>query len=177
MKLAAPLLSILLAMTAFGCDEDEAVADMPAPVLRVEADVTEVMPGDTITLTIEVDNFTLSGEDHDHDHGDDHEHLERGFEPGLASPSGPAAAEEGHEDHDHDHGDDAAYDGPREGHVHVYLDDTMVDPLAMLTTATGEVVIDAEPGTHTLINRLHGADHKIIEPQIIEEIEITVLAP
>lgn len=177
MKLAAPLFSILLAMTAFGCDEEETGEIEPAPVLRVEADVTEVMPGDTITLTIDVEHFTLSGEGetHDHDHGDDHEHLERGFEPGLVSPDEPAAAEAGHGDHDHDA--DAVYEGPREGHVHVYLDDTMVNPLAMLTTSTGEVVIDAEPGPHTLINRLHGADHKIIEPQIIEEIEITVLAP
>ncbi|MCA9650319.1 MAG: hypothetical protein KC501_10445 [Myxococcales bacterium] len=156
MKRLGPLLVTLLAASSIACtgDDDEGG---PAPTLMMTADRSEIATGETITLTIEVENFELSGEEH--------QHLERGFDPPLAAePGDPLAAE-------------AEYTGPRVGHVHVYLDDLMVNPLAMITTSPGQVVVDAEPGAHTLIGRLHGTDHKIIEPQIIDEVEITVLAP
>lgn len=156
MKLASALLTTLLATSLAACDSDDP-EDMPPPELRVTADTTEVAQGGTITLTIEVENFELT-------HEGEHMHLELEDDLDLRSPDAPALAEE-------------TYDGPRIGHVHVYLDDVMTNPLAMITTETGEVVIDAEPGAHTLINRLHAADHTIIEPQIIHEIDINVLAP
>lgn len=157
MKLASPLLSALLATTLLGCSE-EPEEELPPPELRVTPDTTEVVQGGTITLTIEVENFELSGEG-------EHMHLELDEDLELRSPGEPDVLEA------------EAYDGARVGHVHVYIDDLMTNPAAMLTTTPGEVVVDVEPGAHTLINRLHAADHTIIEPQIIQEIDITVLAP
>lgn len=171
MHLVRSLSIALLATSMFACDAEEEEEHQGPPTLIVEADVTEVMPGETITLTFEVENFSFSGEEGDHDHEHEHEGLARQFDPKLVA-AGEAIGAEG--DHDHEGGD---YDGPRVGHVHVYLDDLMTNPLAMITKSTGEVVIDTTAGSHTLISRLHSADHRIIEPQVIDEIEISVLTP
>lgn len=163
MRIVSSLFAAVLATTAFGCDTAE--EEEPAPTLRAEADVTEIASGDTVTLTFTIENFTLTGEaghdDHDHDHDHDHDNLELDFDPPLVAGNDPFA--------DGDH-----YDGPREGHVHVYLDDFMTNPIGTITTLTGEVVVEADPGPHVIMARLHGADHMIIEPQIIDEIDITV---
>jgi len=163
MRIPSSLFAAALLTTLAGCTDGEEEQDHePAPTLMVSADVTDIMSGDTITLTIDVEHFTLSGEAGD-DHDHDHENLELDFDPPLAAPSDPFAADV--ENH---------YEGPREGHVHVYLDDYMTNPLAMLTTSTGEVMVEADPGSHTLLCRLHGSDHKIIEPQIAVDIDIAV---
>ncbi len=152
MRHLSSLCAALLLTTTLACSGDEEEGG-PTPTIRAEADVTEIMSGDTVTLTFEIEHFTLSGES-------DHEHLELDFDPPLTAQADPFAAGE--------------YTGPSEGHVHVYLDDLEENPLAMITTVTGEVVVEADPGAHTLICRLHGSDHKIIEPQIIDEVDLTV---
>jgi len=164
MRIPSSLLAAALLTTLAGCTDGEEDHE-PTPTLMISADVTDIMSGDTITLTIDVEHFTLSGEaDGGHDDGQDgHENLELDFDPPLVAPSDPFAADV--ENH---------YEGPREGHVHVYLDDYMTNPLAMLTTSTGEVIVEADPGSHTLLCRLHGSDHKIIEPQITFDIDIAV---
>ncbi|MEM7155824.1 MAG: hypothetical protein AAF799_23440 [Myxococcota bacterium] len=165
MRIVSSLFAVVLATSAFGCDTPE--EEEPAPTLMAEADVTELDSGDTVTLTFTIEHFTLTGEaggdhdDHDHDHDHDHDNLELDFDPPLVAGNDPLA-------------DGDAYHGPREGHVHVYLDDFMSNPIGTITTSTGEVVVEADPGPHVIMARLHGADHRIIEPQIIDEIDITV---
>jgi hypothetical protein len=155
MRIASSLvLGALVSTLAFGCDSEE--DPQPPPTLSVEATPTEISSGDSVTLKFTIENFTLSGE---HDHA----HLEAAFDPDLAARPDPLEAE-----------DVAEYDGPREGHVHVYLDDFETNPIGMLTVTEAEVVVEAEPGTHTLLCRLHGSDHKIIEPQVIDSVELTV---
>ena len=56
------------------------------------------------------------------------------------------------------------------------VDDLMTNPLAMITTprATVQIPSDMPAGPHQLILRLHDGTHRIIEPQVIERIDITV---
>lgn len=85
----------------------------------------------------------------------------------------------GEEGDEHDHEGDMAMDaGDNTGHVHIYLDDLETNPILMQVTLEDTVTLDAATaeGTHTLIARLHNADHEIIEPQVLEEIEIEVTA-
>jgi len=80
---------------------------------------------------------------------------------------------EEHEDHEAPkHGEG----GDNVGHIHVYLDDLMTNPLAMPIEAAFDVTVpaDTELGAHTLILRLHDADHLIIEPEVTADAAITV---
>lgn len=65
------------------------------------------------------------------------------------------------------------------GHIHVYLDDLMTNPLLMPETEAFQLTIpvDTPPGRHTLIARLQTHDHKILEPQVTAQTEILVEAP
>ena len=76
----------------------------------------------------------------------------------------------------HTHGSGHGDSDPSLGHVHVYLDTTDENPIAQMTVAETEVTIEADPGEHTLIGRLHGADHAIIKPEIRDNETITVQA-
>jgi len=66
--------------------------------------------------------------------------------------------------------------GVRDGHVHVYLDSLLDEPLAMPSTNVFQIAIPGSTtsGSHQLIMRLHSADHLIIEPQTISAATITV---
>lgn len=93
------------------------------------------------------------------------------FEPGGHSEHGLTArtlreAADGH-------------DEEGDGHIHVYLDNTDQNPLAQVTTTVFPVIIPrATPaGTHTLIARLHGSDHLILQPEIRATTDITVQSP
>ncbi len=80
--------------------------------------------------------------------------------------------EESEDGHEHEDGDS----DDNHGHVHIYWDDLETNPLLMQVISEDVLTIpsDADDGPHTLIARLHNAEHLIIEPQVIEEIEITV---
>lgn len=137
-----------------GCDEEEPATCPGEPeLLAFELSASTVAPGGTLMATFEVDNFEFSMEG-------DHDHLARGAgdEPIVFR----AATQ----------GDSGCF----VGHVHVYFDDLMTNPVAMLTQPEGEFVIpaDATAGEHRLIARLQNADHTIIEPQILLEQTITV---
>lgn len=124
--------------------------DVPDPeILSFEVDPSEIPAGSMATVTIEVENFAFS----EH-HTDD-----------------PMTMGVDHGDEDHDAGDVA------EGHVHVYLDDLETNPLVMMMSETAELMIpmDTTLGAHTLIARLHDADHLILEPQTTAEVDITVV--
>ncbi|MEE2829828.1 MAG: hypothetical protein VX498_11625 [Myxococcota bacterium] len=145
----------LLACTFFltGCEAGCPWTEDEVPTIdSFEASPATVAPGDEIELAFEVSFFELTGEADHHDHGED---------------------EEGsHDDH-------AAENPCPNGHVHVYLDDLMTDPLGMPTssTATVELPLDTAAGQHTLIARLHSADHTILrvgDAEVTAELVITV---
>jgi hypothetical protein len=135
---------------AVGCTGPEEEAGPPA-ILSFTVDPATVVAGADTTASVEVENFELTGH---------HEEGEGGHE---------------HEEGDHDHDGVAV----QRGHVHIYLDDVMTNPLLMLVTPEGALTIpvDVAPGAHTLIARLQDEDHKIIEPQVTAEVDIEVLAP
>jgi hypothetical protein len=98
---------------------------------------------------VTVTDFEFVVEDTGHTHG-----LEAGHE---------ASEEEEH-----------AHDIVRSGHHHIYLDSFDTNPLSMSSDAEVELTVTASVGPHRLIVRLHGLDHKIIEPQITDEAAITI---
>jgi len=164
----APLFAFSVAIGAgVACDpaEDEAPECGGDPALVSAGDLPDTAAaGDMMTLAFEVEFFEFSGDgggheghDHgDHDHGDEHED---------------------HGDHDDEKVSVTSEEtGCFVGHVHVYLDDLMTDPVAQLTTESGEVMLpaDVEAGEHRLIMRLHDATHRIIEPQVVLEHTFTV---
>ena len=154
----APLFAFTVALgVGVACDpaEDEAPECGGDPELISAGDLPDTAAaGDMVMLAFEVDFFEFSMEGAGHDHGE-HEH-DGGEEEKVS-----AISEE---------------TGCYVGHVHVYLDDLMTDPLAQLTTDEGHVMLpdDIEAGEHRLIMRLHDATHRIIEPQVILEHTFTV---
>ncbi len=80
---------------------------------------------------------------------------------------------------DHEHDEAGAGGEDHMGHVHIYLDDLMTNPVLMQVELVETVTIpdDTEAGTHTLIARLHNSEHEIIEPQVIAEVDIEVTDP
>ena len=153
----APLFAFTIALgVGVACDpaEDEAPECGGDPELISAGDLPDTAAGgDMMMLAFEVDYFEFSMEGGEH--GGEH-------------------------DGGHDGGDKVSPisedTGCHVGHVHVYLDDLMTDPLAQLTTAEGHVVLpdDIETGDHRLIMRLHDATHRIIEPQVTLEHAFTV---
>jgi hypothetical protein len=132
-----------------------------APTLRLSVSPETIAGGDMVTFEFTIENFTLAEHGHDEE---GHLALDADFE--LRSEVEPAR--------DGDHGDEAQYAGPREGHVHVYVDDLMTNPILQTVELTPSVVLDAAPGQHEIIARLHGTDHRIIEPQITDSVTINV---
>jgi hypothetical protein len=147
-------LFIIASALVFGCSGND--EELPPPTIQVSVSPDTIASGDMVTVTVQVENFSLpTDQDHDHDH------LE--LEPSGALQAGASPAK---------HGDD--YHGPREGHYHLYLNDLMSNPLVHAYEHEVSVVIEAEPGQHEIIARLHGLDHRIIEPQITDSTPITV---
>jgi len=62
------------------------------------------------------------------------------------------------------------------GHLHVYIDELMSNPIAQQEALAFPVVIPdtTPPGDHTLIVRLHNKDHTIYKPEVTAEVAITV---
>ena len=104
-----------------------------------------IAAGGTVQMTVELDNFELgSGADQ--------------MEHGLSR----SALREAH--------------GEEGGHLHVYLDSTDVNPLVQTSSSSFPVLIPlgTAAGAHTLIVRLHAADHHIIEPEVKASAALTV---
>ena len=141
---------IALSLVLVGCSKDGDVMD--PEIVSFEVNPTEITAGTDATVMIEVNHFEFTGHDEmtgmSTDAGDGHSH------------------EDGHE-------------GVQKGHVHIYLDDTETNPLVMMMADmdTFTMPIDTTAGAHTLIARLHDDGHLIIEPEVIAELEVTVLAP
>lgn len=72
---------------------------------------------------------------------------------------------------EHGHGGDCPG-----GHLHVYLDDLMTNPLAMVGAKSFQLTIPEETaaGEHILIVRLHNKDHTILTPEVTAQTAITV---
>ncbi|MCC7382088.1 MAG: hypothetical protein IT384_09670 [Deltaproteobacteria bacterium] len=105
-----------------------------------------VAPGGRVTGTVVVENFEIG-------HGGS----------GLTARRSAAALR-------------AANEGEHVGHLHVYFDTTEMNPLVMTSSTTFPVPIpaDATRAAHTLIARLHNADHTIVEPEVKATASITV---
>lgn len=130
-----------------GCGPEE-----PAEIVSFAVEPSEVEAGAEVTTTVDVEHFEFAG------HGS-----------GMMD-----------ETDDMPHGDGMDDDrGEMRGHVHIYLDDLETNPLLMQGTRTASVMIpvDTEPGEHTMFARCHREDHRIVEPEVIAEATITVLAP
>jgi hypothetical protein len=148
---------VLTGVLVLGCNgnDDE---DLPPPTIQISVTPSTIASGDMVTIDVQVQNFTLS-DGHDHDH--DHDNLEREPASGLQADGTPRG-----------HGE--TWDGPREGHYHVYLNDFMTNPLAHAYEHQITLTIEAEPGEHELLARLHSLDHRIIMPEITDSTPLTV---
>lgn len=151
-KRSALLLS-LLALAACSDHDHGTECDAGDPAITsLTFTPTTVGPGGDLTGTVVVENWTLTGEE-------GHTHTES---------LGPSPQADGH--------DEGACNT---GHLHVYLDDLMTNPLTQAVTSEFVITIptDTTLGSHTIMGRLHNADHTIYEPQVIAEVDIEVAAP
>lgn len=148
----AAIVAIALATGGVGCGDDEPLCPTGAPnIASFTVDPTTASPGDTLEATLVVENFELGG-------GDAHAH---------AHPlTAPLHADEG----------DVSCPG---GHVHVYLDDVMTNPLVMIEATTFSIPLpsDLDVGEHRLIARLQNHDHTIVKPEVTAEAAITIVVP
>jgi hypothetical protein len=128
--------------------------DPAAPeITSFTIDPVEMAAGDEVMIMVELANFALM------DLGDGDEH--------------------GHDSVDEVSTDDVDVEQAMQmGHVHIYLDDLQTNPLAQEGQTMFNMVIptDTTDGAHTVIARLHGSDHLIVEPQVTAEVDINVLA-
>ncbi len=147
-------LTLSLAMLAsLGCSDDHGVTcpEGEPSIASMTLTPLTVAAGGDIDVVVVVENFELTGEPH--------AHPER--EPISLGPR-PQHSEE-----------EVACPG---GHVHVYLDDLMTNPLTQAVTSEFILTIpdDTALGPHTIIGRLHNQDHTIFEPAVVAEVDITV---
>lgn len=144
------LAALLVAATGCGDDEVECPAGSPL-ISSFTVDPTTAAPGDTVTGTLVVENFELGT-------GDSHTH-----KVPLSEPL--------HEGETH-----AGCPG---GHIHVYLDDVMTNPLVMVEATSFPILLpnDVTEGDHTLIARLQNHDHSIVKPEVTAEATITISLP
>lgn len=137
-----------LALAVTGCPDADGHEQCDTPTISVEAEPTTIASGDDVTLTVTVDNFMLMDPEGEHMHGD-------------LRPDDTQFRHDG-------------YEGACEGHYHVYLDDLMTPPLLMAWDEVVDVTVDADVGEHELFVRLNDNGHKIIEPEIVDAVTITV---
>lgn len=115
-------------------------------ITSVTIEPTTVAPGGTVTMTVVTENFELDEPSHSH----------------LASKQQALRTQHGDEEH--------------RGHLHIYLNTTEENPLVQSVMTRFPVVIPAETatGAHQLIVRLHGGDHRIIQPETKTTVDLTV---
>jgi hypothetical protein len=148
-RIAVITLFAVFPLALGACEDGHTHEQCEMPTVSVEADPTTIVSGEDVTLTVTVENFTLMDPEA-HDHGDERP-----------------------DDTQFRHG----YDGACEGHYHVYLDDLMTNPLMMAWEEEVTVTVDADAGEHELFVRLNDPDHKIIQPEVVDSVAITVNAP
>lgn len=148
---ALSLLAVAALLALAACSEEAVPCEGEPMIHAFTANMTTVAAGGTLDLTIEVHNFNLGT----HTHSDMHEPVPVSEDdPGVIFSENTCLT----------------------GHVHIYLDDLMTNPILMQEMATGTATIPAgtAAGTHTLIARLHTSDHLIVEPQVTKELTIEV---
>ncbi len=124
-----------------------ACGDTPAPTVSISVSPDRFPNGGSTQVSVAVTDFELATEDGTH-HSGAESHQEEGTETGG--------------------------DIVRTGHYHIYLDSLDTNPLKMSSEASIQLTVTATVGAHSLIVRLHGLDHRIIEPQITDEAAITL---
>ena len=153
LDLLAALVALALAPALTGCSDDHEVScpeGSPA-ILSFTIDPDTAAPGDIVNGTLQLENFDLGG---------GHAHAET--QP-LSEPL---------------HSDSSEEICPG-GHVHVYLDDVMTNPLVMIEATSFPIALpnDVAEGDHTLIARLQNHDHTIVKPEVTAEATLTIVTP
>lgn len=124
------------------------------PTVSATVSPSTFVSGSTVTVTVTTTDFEIRNPA-----GAAHQHLR--------------AAQHDHSDHDN-HDDHDSHEVVTEGHYHVYLDSTDVNPLGMGYEETIDIVVTATPGAHKLIIRLNDDSHAFLQPEVKTEVAITV---
>ncbi len=142
----------VIALVVGGCDDPREIScpegDPAFESMTLTPDTAA--PGADVDVVVVVSNFELSGETGSH-------HTE-GIDPTPQDAADPDAT---------------TCPG---GHVHVYLDDLMTNPLIQAVESKFVITIpmDTELGDHTIIGRLQNRDHSILTPEVAVEVDLTV---
>lgn len=120
-----------------------------APTVTVAIDNATFTSGSTVTLTVAVTDFE------------------------LVAPGGSHALRVAGEAHQ-ETGSAADEYIVNEGHFHVYLDSTTVNPLLQAHLTTVQLPVVATPGAHRLIVRLNDNRHKFLVPEVTADVDVTV---
>ncbi len=141
----------VIAMVVGGCDDSHDVSCPEGEPVFESMTLTPdtVAPSADVDVVVVVSNFELSGEAGSHTEG--------------LNPTPQDAADS----------DATACPG---GHVHVYLDDLMTNPLIQAVESEFTITIpqDTAPGAHIIIGRLQNRDHSILTPEVTLEVNLTV---
>lgn len=148
------VLALALPLAACGGDDEPIDTEVECPAVEdptiqmVEITPTTAAAGDTLGVMVHGEGLGFGGSQ-DGGHGG------------------------GHEEGSHEQGDMSHCAG---GHIHVYMDDLMTNPLVMSTEPSFDLTLpdDVTAGDHTIIVRLHNRDHTIYEPQVTHEVTVTV---
>jgi hypothetical protein len=152
LDLVATGVALILASSLVGCSDDAPSCPSRSPaILSFTVAPTSAAPGETLAATLVVENFELGG-------GDAHAHAHPLSEPLHADTDEPICPG---------------------GHLHVYLDDVMTNPLVMIEATEFPIALphDVTEGDHTLIARLQNHDHTIVKPEVTAEASITIVVP
>jgi hypothetical protein len=148
------LMAVALIGGAASCDDphDHAEDCHEFPTVSMTVTPGAIMSGDSVDLTVTVENFELRDPEEAHDDDEEKPLVERA---------------------------DGDYEGPCGGHYHIYLDNTDEgnDPLLMDWNEETTLTVDADPGSHLLIVRLNGDDHKFLDPEVRGEATFDIQAP
>ena len=116
------------------------------PTLEISVDPTTVQRGGQVTLTVTVDNFTLRDPD--------------------SVESTPMASPQ--------HEDTGTTTAATSGHYHVYIDSLEENPLRMAWETEIDILLDVDAGEHEVFVRLNDDTHRIVEPQVVDSVMVTV---
>lgn len=153
MRMRAVFLLAGLTLAGLGCSDDAETCPAGDPTIESMVLTPDtIAAGADVMATVTVHNFELSGEPHAHTES---QPLEVGPEP------------------QHEDGEAVECTG---GHVHIYLDDLMTNPLTQAVTSEFMFTIPdgTAVGDHVIIGRLHNRDHTILEPRVTLEVDIAV---
>lgn len=133
-------------LSVAGCGAEEGPGP---PSVRISADPTTFASGGTTTLRVDVENFALRP-------------------PVAVRALGLRTAHGGDL---HEGVPPLTADG---GHYHVYLDTTSENPIRQAWAPVIDLMVTADPGPHRLYVRLSADDHRFLNPEVIDAVDIVL---